>query len=416
MTPNRHEVIVLGAGMVGVSTALALQERGHAVTLIDRKMPGRETSYGNAGIIQREAVEPYAFPRDLGVLFRVATGLSNDARYHLGAMAALAPRLLRYWHASAPARYQPIAQAYATLIRHSIDAHAHWIDQADAGHLVHRDGWRQAYRSAQAFDTAAAHARAVASTHELGCVVQGPLALAAAEPGLKLPMAGAIHWTDPWTVRDPGDLVASYAKLFVLRGGQFAHGDALSLRPQGAGWSVDAAEGPVQAADVVVALGPWADTLTRQLGYRLPLFVKRGYHRHYEGGTRLAVPMLDTERGVMLAPMSRGLRLTTGAEFARHDATPTPVQLQRAERSTAQLLVALGTPVEAEPWLGARPCTVDMKPVLGPAPRHRGLWFNFGHAHQGFTLGPVTGRLVAELVGGDKPFVDPSPFLASRFD
>lgn len=410
-----REVIVLGAGMVGVSTALALQARGHAVTLVDRKMPGRETSYGNAGIIQREAVEPYAFPRDLGMLFRVATGLSNDARYHVGAMAALAPRLIRYWHASAPSRYGAIAKAYGTLVEHCLTEHAHWIEQADAGHLVNRGGWRQAYRSTRAFDAAVAAARAVAGAHGLGCVVQGPQALAAAEPALRLPMAGAIHWTDPWTVRDPGDLVAVYARLFVLRGGQFVHGDALSLRAQGAGWSVDAQGGPVQGEDVVVALGPWADTLTRQLGYRLPLFVKRGYHRHYEGGSRLAVPMLDVECGVMLAPMSRGLRLTTGAEFARLDAIATPVQLQRAERSSAQLLAALGTPVEAQPWLGARPCTVDMKPVLGPAPRHQGLWFNFGHAHQGFTLGPVTGRLLAELISGDEPFVDPTPFLAARF-
>ena len=96
------------------------------------------------------------------------------------------------------------------------------------------------------------------------------------------------------------------------------------------------------------------------------------------------------------------------------DAPATPVQLRRAEESTRELL-PLGQPVEATPWLGARPCTADMLPVLGPAPRHAGRWFTFGHAHQGVTLGPVTGRLVAELVSGEKPFVDPAPYLAQRF-
>jgi D-amino-acid dehydrogenase len=193
----------------------------------------------------------------------------------------------------------------------------------------------------------------------------------------------------------------------------------MTLRADGAGWAVDTGAAgeprtPVRAEHAVIALGPWADTFVRRLGYRLPLFVQRGYHRHYAGEAMPSMPILDVERGALLAPMARGLRITTGAEFARQDAPATPVQLARAEKS-AREIVALGQPVEADPWLGSRPCTADMLPVLGAAPRHPGLWFNFGHAHQGFTLGPVTGRLLAELIGGEKPFVDPTPYLAQRF-
>ncbi len=408
------ETLVLGAGIVGVSTALALQQRGHAVTLIDRKAPGQETSYGNAGIIQREAVQPYTFPRSIATLARVATGLSNDAHYHWGALLRLAPQLFSYWAASAPARYAPIAQAYSRLIEHCLTEHSGWIEQAGASDLVHKDGWLQLYRSGPAFDAAARQATAIAASHHLACQVLGTAALAAAQPVLQLPLAGAVHWQDPWTVRDPGELVARYARLFVQRGGRLATGDALTLRQQGSGWAVQVDSGNIAAQHAVIALGPWAGALTTRLGYRLPLFSKRGYHRHFTGGPTLTMPALDIERGVMLAPMARGLRLTTGAEFAMLDAPATPVQLRRAEISTRELL-PLGQPVEATPWLGARPCTADMKPVLGPAPRHAGLWFNFGHAHQGFTLGPVTGRLVAELISGEAPFVDPAPYLAQRF-
>jgi D-amino-acid dehydrogenase len=406
--------VVLGAGMVGLGTALALQQRGHAVTLVDRKRPGRETSYGNAGIIQREAVEPYAFPRDLSTLLRVATGRSNDAHYHLGALWSLLPPLARYWHASAPRRYAPIADAYGKLIAQSIEAHRPLIADAGADALVSRNGWRQAYRDPAGFEAAAAAARQLAQRTGLDAVVLDSAALSVAEPALRLPLAGAIHWRDPWSISDPGELVARYAQLFVRRGGRFAHGDASTLRQRGSGWSVQTDGGPVEAERMVVALGPWADTLTRQLGYRLPLFVKRGYHRHYATPVRLNAPMLDVAHGVMLAPMSLGLRLTTGAEFARIDAPATPVQLRHAERST-QALIDLGAPVEAVPWLGARPCTADMKPVIGPAPRHAGLWFNFGHSHQGFTLGPATGRLLAEMMDGETPFTDPTPYLPSRF-
>ena len=175
-------------------------------------------------------------------------------------------------------------------------------------------------------------------------------------------------------------------------------------------------DGNVDARDAVIALGPWSDTLTHALGYDLPLAVKRGYHMHYRAAGRavLNTPMLDTERGYFLAPMRRGIRLTTGAEFALRDAIRTPVQLGRAE-PIARDLFPLAERLDMEPWMGSRPCTPDMMPVIGPAPHHAKLWFAFGHAHHGLTLGPVTGRLIAEMVCGEKPFVDPAPYRADRF-
>jgi D-amino-acid dehydrogenase len=238
--------------------------------------------------------------------------------------------------------------------------------------------------------------------------------LALAEPALQKPLAGAVHWLDPWAVNDPGALVQRYADLFVARGGRLLVGDAASLQAQGAAWSVRTTEGTVHAQQAVLALGPWSDGLIRTLGYRFPLFIKRGYHQHYTSSAQLRRPILDVERGYVLAPMQRGLRLTTGAEFAPIDAPPTPVQLAKAE-ILARELIDLGQPLPEPPWLGARPCVADMLPVMGPAPRHPGLWFNFGHAHQGFTMGPVAGRLLAEMVSGEPPCVDPTPYSPRRF-
>jgi D-amino-acid dehydrogenase len=124
--------------------------------------------------------------------------------------------------------------------------------------------------------------------------------------------------------------------------------------------------------------------------------------------------VLDLERGYLLAPMARGIRLTTGAEFADRDDSKTPVQLERAE-PVAKGLFPLGRRVDSESWMGSRPCTPDMMPIIGPAPRHKGLWFAFGHAHHGLTLGPVTGRLIAEMMTGAAPFTDPKPYRADRF-
>jgi hypothetical protein len=169
-------------------------------------------------------------------------------------------------------------------------------------------------------------------------------------------------------------------------------------------------DGDLEARHAVIALGPWADALTQALGYDLPLAVKRGYHMHYRaaGHAKLNHPVLDHERGYFLAPMRRGIRLTTGAEFARRDAIKTPVQLGRAE-PIARDLFPLAERLDTEPWLGARPCTPDMLPIIGPAPRHKGLWFAFGHAHHGLTLGPVTGRLVATWSPARLPSSIPPP-------
>jgi D-amino-acid dehydrogenase len=163
-------------------------------------------------------------------------------------------------------------------------------------------------------------------------------------------------------------------------------------------------------------LGPWSPRVLEPLGYRLPLFVKRGYHMHYRNGgeTPLRNWVLDADVGYMLAPMDRGVRITTGAEFAPIDAAPTPLQLAKAEKA-ARELISLGEPVEDTPWMGARPCTPDMLPIIGKAPRHAGLWIATGHAHHGFTLGPVTGRILAEAMTGDDPVVDMAPYGVERF-
>src|SRR5689334_17242179 len=112
----KFDTLVLGAGMVGVSIAAHLQQRGLSVALVDRKAPGNETSFGNAGLIQREGVYPYAFPRGLGTLLGYAGNRALDVRYHPGAMFKLAPFLWRYWRNSAPDRHIAIARAYSTLI------------------------------------------------------------------------------------------------------------------------------------------------------------------------------------------------------------------------------------------------------------------------------------------------------------
>ncbi len=410
-----RSVLVLGAGMVGTSTALHLQQRGFDVALVDRRAPGQETSFGNAGIIQREAVEPYAFPREAGFVLNAALGRGAEVNWHARGLWQMGGALLRYFKNSHPEGHARATQAYSRLIAHATHEHAALIEPAGAQELIAREGFRFAFRTAQALEAAVQRAQHLESEFGVRHHAEDGAALARAEPALRKPLAGALHWLDPWSVNDPGELVRRYANLFVARGGRVLTGDALTLQASGAGWSVLTQQGRVEARQVVLALGPWAGDFMGALGYRLPLFIKRGYHQHYRSPVSLRQPLLDAERGYVLAPMQRGLRLTTGAEFAPIDALPTPLQLNKAE-ALARGLLDLGDALPEPPWLGARPCTADMLPVMGPAPCHKGLWFNFGHAHQGFTLGPVAGRLLAEMIEGQHTWIDPMPYLPARFD
>ena len=240
--------------------------------------------------------------------------------------------------------------------------------------------------------------------------------LTALEPHVGEKAIGGVHFAEPLSTSDPGALIQSYAALFVSRGGRMERGDALSLEPSGAGWRVTTDSGPLAAHDVVIALGPWSDELARRFGLRLPFFVKRGYHMHYEarGNAGLTRPVLDLERGYLVTPMARGLRLTTGAEFARRDDPPSSAHLDRLE-PYARELFPIGARKDPAPWMGRRPCLPDMRPVIGPFPGRPGLWLDSGHHHLGLTLGPITGRLLADLMTGETPFVDPAPFRAERF-
>ena len=412
----KSDVIVLGAGMVGISAALHLLKRGRSVVLLDRRGPAEETSYGNAGLIQREGVVPYMFPRDFSLLLTYARNNSTDASYHLSALPQIAPWMFRYWLASTPEGKAASARAMLPLVERCIVEHEEFMGEAGILGMVRRTGYLKVFRSSEKLEAALVLEKTERAVFGINSTHVDRAALGVLEPHLTDEFAGGIHMTDPVSVPDPGAVGRAYAELFVRKGGRFVTGDARSLEQSTDGWTVTTKDGALSANAVVLALGPWSDDIFRPLGYDLPLGWKRGYHMHYraKGNATLGRPVIDAESGFLMTPMTKGIRLTTGAEFALRDAPKTPVQLERVE-PIARRMFPLGERVEAEPWLGRRPAMPDMVPVIGPAPRHKGLWFSFGHHHLGFTLGPASGRLLAEMMMGETPYTDPTPYRADRF-
>jgi D-amino-acid dehydrogenase len=411
----RADVIVLGAGIVGTSIALHLVKRGLSVALVDRGGPGEGTSYGNTGIIEGNTIFPQVFPSSWTALLRIALKRAPEANYHLSFLPKVAPWLAAFRAASRPERLIETARLMRPLFARAVAEHETLVADAGAERYLHRNGWLKLYRRDRSF---AGQARELELAASLG-IANVPLdrdAALALEPSLAPVFRHAVHWTGAVSVSNPLALTRAYAARFAALGGITLQGDARSLRRAEPHWRVDTASGPADAGDIVVALGPWIPDVLEPLGIKLPLAVKRGYHRHYRahGNAVLSRPILDADMGYCLAPMEQGIRLTTGAEFAARDAPPTPVQFDRL-LPAAKELFPLAEPVEPQPWLGARPCFPDSRPVIARAPRQRGLWLACGHGHWGLTLGPATGRLIAEMMTGATPFCDPKPYSAERF-
>ena len=411
----RTDALVLGAGIVGTSIALHLAKRGLSVALVDRRGPGQETSYGNAGVIESNTLFPHPFPQGLGALLKVAFKQAPEANYHLSFLPQVVPWLLAYRANSRPESRAEFAKLMRPLYACAVTEHEALMAESGAERYLRRDGWMKLYRSDASFAATARErelANALGQTHK----VLDPDQARSLEPALAPVFAHAIHWPEAASVSNPLAVTKAYAARFTALGGLVLTGDARSLHRNGDRWRVETDEGPVDAAQVVVALGPWAPDLLEPLGIRLPMAVKRGYHLHFrpQGNAGLTRPVVDTDNGYCLAPMEQGIRLTTGAEFAHRDAKPTPVQFDRL-LPAAKGLFPLGEAVEAQPWLGRRPCFADSRPVIGRAPGQGGLWLAIGHAHWGLTLGPATGRLLAEMITGQTPFCDPAPYRAERF-
>lgn len=411
----RTDAIVLGAGIVGTSIALQLAKRGLSVALIDRAGVGEQTSYGNSGVIEGSTILPPAFPASFAALLRVAFKRASDANYHLTFLPKVAPWLMAFRAASRPERIVETARLNRPLFARALAEHETLMAEADATQFLRKTGWLKLYRDQRAF---AALTREFDLAREFGLPLEvldaeGAQAL---EPSLNAVFSNAVYWPKAASLSDPLAVTRAYAARFRALGGVTLSGDARSLHRADNRWRVETNEGSVDAPEIVVALGPWAPNLLEPLGLKLPMAVKRGYHRHFRGAGNAALsrPVVDIKYGYLITPMEQGIRLTTGAEFAARDAAPSPVQFDRL-MPKARELFPLGDRADDKTWLGSRPCFADSRPVIGRAPGLGGLWLAIGHAHWGLTLGPVTGRLIADMMAGATPFCDPAPYRAERF-
>ena len=413
LTGQQVDVAVLGAGIVGTSAGVAARQRGFSVVVIDRKEPGSETSYGNAGILSSGSILPLNKPSLWSALPSYLANTGAALRYDpLWVMKNL-DWVARFLANAVPSRTRPRAVALHGLINASLKLHREWIVKAGAPQRIRETGWLKAWRS----DAIGAAKGEQAFLAEFG--IKSDLldrqAISALEPNI-LPVykVGLLH-TQTASVDSPGAVTKAYAQMLKGLGGEVRQSDIKGIESTGDGWRVTLGDGAIAARHVVVALGPWSADLLRPLGYRVPLAVERGYHQEFtpNPARSLQRPIHDAEGNFLMTPMENGIRVTSGVELTDRDAPSSYAQLDMVV-PLARGVVEFGSAV-AEPWRGARPTLPDSLPMIGKAPRHQGLWLAFGNQHIGFTTGPATGDAIAAMIAGDAPSFDTSAFAPGRY-
>src|SRR3984893_5986088 len=413
VTGQTAEVIVLGAGIVGVSAATAARQRGLSVILVDRREPGSETSYGNARILSSGSILPRNKPSLWSALPTYMTNRHAALRWDPGWAIRNIGWLVRFLAHATPSRIKPRAQALQGPPGASLKLHREWLVKADAAQRIRETGWLKAWRSDAV--GAAKEEHAFLAEYGIASELLDRQAISALEPNI-VPVykVGLLH-TQTASVDSPGAVVKAYAKMFASTGGEIRQSDIKAITPDGNGWRVVLADGGVAARHAVVALGPWSADLLRPLGYRVPLAFERGYHREFKPNPARSLrrPIHDAEGSFLMTPMEHGIRVTSGVELTARE-SPSSFAQRYAVVPVARSVVESGEAV-GEPWRGARPTLPDSLPVIGPAPRHSGLWLAVRNQHLGFTTGPDTGAAIAAMITGTPPPFDVTAFSPGRY-
>ena len=415
LVPGAGSVLVLGAGIVGVASALALQRDGFAVTLLDRGRPGEACSLGNAGHLGTASVLPQAAPGIARTVPRLLRDPQGPLAVHWRYVARNLPWFVSFLRAGERGTAERTAATIAVLLAEVGRAYAPLLRDAGADDLVTPSGLLHVFSTEAAlrggrwgYDL----------RRRLGIAVRDLDAeeTRALEPCLAGPIAGGVLLPDVATVRDPLELTRRLVSLFEQRGGTVMQAPAQRLLVEdGQARGVLTASGDLVRADLVLlSAGAWSQRFASRLGVRVPVVAERGYHVMVQGSNApVRQPLLLAERRVAVTPMRTGLRLTAMAEFADPDAAPDHDRAWRTIAGAEDMLPGATARV-ATRWVGSRPSTPDGRPIIGRAPGVGNVLLAYGHGHLGMTLAAVTGELVSDLAAGRPPRLDLAPFAPDR--
>jgi D-amino-acid dehydrogenase len=409
------KITVIGAGIVGVATGAYLRRDGHDVTIVDMRPPGEYCSFGNAGILSPGSCVPIATP---GIHWKVPGYLADPMgplQIRWGYLPKAAPWLMRFLAASSPARVEQIADALRPLLRQTFEAYEPLVKNAGVTDLMRQTGYVVAYEKRENFvgDSLAWKLRrdrgvSIEELDDAGVKALVPQLGGRYEVGLYLREQGF--------VANPERLTKAIAAQLERDGGRVLRREVrdIEVGPDGPRALItDAGTMPVET--LVICAGSHSNEFTSKLGDRVPLEAERGYHVTYsDPRVTLPMPIFMPEHKFFVTPMEMGLRCAGQTEFAGIHAEPNYARADILAKHMQRIFPGI-SPADMTKWMGRRPSMPDSLPVIGRSTRFENAWYAFGHGHVGLCSGAPTGRLVADLVAGRAPNIDPAPYRPDRF-
>jgi len=410
-----HKIVaVIGAGIVGVACAIHLRRLGKQVMLIDQAGPAEGASYGNAGVLACCAIVPVTTPGILTRAPKMLFGRDGPLFLKWGYLPKLIKFLIPYLWASKIDTVKHVAQNMVPLLENSVDEHFNLSEGSHARTWLKKSPYMFVYKNRAAYE-ADAFTWDMRKKYGFKWEVLEGEDIQKHEPSISSVYKCAVLLQDHGFINNPGEYVKDLAKTAVTNGAKLRIATVENILQTDNGVTIKTDDGDILAEDVIIATGAWSSTLAKKHGANVPLESERGYHVVLEEpNIKTTMPVMDASRKFVTVPTSDGLRLAGIVEFGGLNALPSQGPIDLLLRGIKELLPTIKYK-SMQKWMGHRPATADSLPVIGRSPTSKNVYFGYGHHHVGLTAGPITGRLLAEMVAGLQPNIDLHAYRSDRY-
>ncbi|WP_419905422.1 NAD(P)/FAD-dependent oxidoreductase [Kiloniella sp.] len=407
-------VTVIGAGIVGICSALSLAQAGARVRLIDRDLPGQGASAGNAGVISPWSIIPQSMPGVWKNIPRWLLDPNGPVSIKLSHLPHLLPWTMKFLSNAKMDRVHASVAAMHTLNHLNVELYRAHLAGTGHENLIRDSFYVHAFRNA---DSARLNTLEYRLRQEKGAQLEriGQGDLQDLEPALSKDFKAAILIKGQASATSPGKIGEVLAEKFCSLGGMIEQAEVRGLRPGKEAWEIITSAGTQTAENLLLSAGAWSADLLRPLGINIPMQAERGYHAMFENpGLTLKHSVMDVDHKCVASSMEGGLRVAGQAEFANINAPQSPARAQRMGLLARKMMPDLPD-TQPTTWMGVRPSLPDSLPCIGAIPGRKNLYAAFGHSHYGLMMAPKTGQLISDIIMNKPINEDISPFRVYRF-